>query len=204
MKRALNIAAFVLLMLIGLMATRPAHAVSAVTGTGSYHPVTKLYNYTYTIDASVLSSIGHVSFAIRQNVQINWSGPLPTNWGQPDDFNFAILSGGGAPGPVGLSGSYWGWTSSFPYGVYDEDLVFWFSTTRGVSTDTANNFYLFSGGYTGGPPGYEGFVDFGNIVAPALVNIEAPPGIVPEPGTALLWAMGLLPVMWAVGRRRVG
>lgn len=204
MKRVLNIAAFVLLMLVGLMATRPAHAVSAVTGTVSYDPVTKLYTYIYTVDASVLSSIGHVNFAIRQNVQVNWSGPLPTTWGQPDDFNFAILSGGATPGPIGISGSYWGWTSSFASGAYDKDLVFWFSTTRGVSTDTANNFFLFSGGYTGGPPGYEGFVDFGNIVAPALVNIEAPPGIVPEPGMALLWAVGLLPVMWAVGRRRVG
>ena len=203
MKRVLNIAAFVLLMLVGLMATRPAHAVSAVTGTVSYDPVTKLYTYTYTVDASVLSSQGYVEFAIRQNEQINWSGPLPDAWGQSAGFNF-FMTAGSQPNPVLVPGTFWTWISDTPNVVYTQDLVFWFSTTRGVSTDTRNNFFVFTGGGTTGPPGYEGFVDFGNIVGPALVNIEAPPGIVPEPGMALLWAMGLLPVMWAVGRRRVG
>jgi hypothetical protein len=198
MKRILTIAGFALAT---LLAPPPARAASAVTGAVNYDAATKLYTYTYTVDASALSSQGYVEFAIRENLQANWSGPMPSRWTQPDGFGFVILAGG-APPPLSISGSYWSWISTEANATFVGNLVFSFSTTRGVSTDAANNFFLFTGGGTSGPPGYEGFVDFGHIVGPSLVDIPAPT-FVPEPGTGLLWSVGLLPVLWAVGRRRI-
>lgn len=200
MKRVLSIAGCALTALAALTVTPPAQAASAVTGAVSYDAATKLYTYTYTVDSRALSSLGYVEFAVRENLKGNWSFPLPVATGQPDDFNFVMLVGDAAP-PLSISGSYWGWTNRTVNATYTGDLVFWFSTPRGVSTDTANNFYLFTGGGTSGPPGYEGFVDFGHIVGPSLVDLPAPT-VVPEPGMAWLWSAGVLPLLWAAGRPR--
>jgi len=201
MKKSLSSAALVVAALV-MTTAETAQAIPAVTGDVSFDPTTQLYTYTYTIDSSLLTG-GSILFGVRQNIAVNYTSPLPTSHTDLDGFNFSISSSAGSSGPpTSISGSYWSWWSQ-PGATFDEDLVFSFTTTRGVSTDPNNNFILYSDGYTGGPPGLESLLDYGRIVSPALVNIAPDmPVVVPEPSAALLLLAGLMPVAWMGSRKK--
>jgi len=198
---AVHVLSIAALLIAGVGIAPAVQAASAVTGSVSFDAASQLYTYTYVLDPAFLQG-GNIGLSVRQNIAVNFLAPRPEAHAEPDGFMFVLTSSANGVGPpLNISGSYWGWWSTSSNAVYDKDLVFSFSTQRGVSTDTANNFYVFSTGYTGGPPGNEIYVDFGQIVGPELVNIPEPDSPVPESSKVVMFLAGAVLLLCLAARR---
>jgi len=80
---------------------------------------------------------------------------------------------------------------------------FSFTTPFAPDTGSANNYFLWSNSYTGGPPliGSGGIVEWGHIVAPNFVS--AVPAAVPLPAAAWLFGSGLLGLIGVARRKKI-
>jgi hypothetical protein len=179
-------------LLFFLLFTSHIRAAPILTGDVSFDDFTDLYTYTYTLDTSLLLD-QTVEVGILQNLGFHFSQPNPVSHTEPDGWNFAISVGGlRNSGDQNILGSFWFWvnTSFSNDNMPSDQLMFSFTTERGVNTTLDNNYFIFNAGATTGPAENPGFIEIGHIVGPEFVTInEVSP--VPENETYALMLAGL-------------
>ncbi|HXZ46145.1 MAG TPA: VPLPA-CTERM sorting domain-containing protein, partial [Pseudolabrys sp.] len=111
------------------------------------------------------------------------------------------VSGSSADSPLNEFGTFWQWYASQALPVGSTISGFSFTTPFAPVTGSANNYFLWSNSYTGGPSsiGNGGIVEWGHIVAPDL----SAPAAVPVPTAAWLFGSGLLGLV-GVARHKKG
>lgn len=182
-----------------------ANATGIVTGEVSFDSSNNLYTYTYTLDTTTLLN-STVEFALLQNLGYDYEHPLPVSHSLPaiGQWQFVISVGGlSHSGDQNIFGSFWTWQhSSFSSSVSNVgNLVFTFTTSRGVNTSNANNYFIYNGGATSGPEENVGFIEVGHIVGPEFINFTPPPtSPVPETSICAMMLTGI--VLLDVTRRR--
>jgi hypothetical protein len=189
-----------------------------LSGSVSYNPATKLYTYRYVLDnRRGTSAINQLSI-LTDSSPVFWppfppvlpSAPIQPIWRHgafqpvahtdPSSWVFQVAhSGGSALPPVRESGTFWAWDSldgRKPGAVLQG---FSFTTSIHPTAASANNYFLFSSSFVGGPGTNSGIVEWGHVVAPDLAHA-------PEPATLVLVAWGVigLCVLGSGGRRRQG
>lgn len=185
---------FVLWLAVGIFAALPSWATSILTGSVSFDPSAGLYTYSYLLDnVSGPATINELSVLVQTGPNSNGlSGPPahsdPTAW-----FFFTAYSGNIALPPVNELGIFWAWHDYSGLPVGSSLAGFSFTTPYGPTPSTANNYFLWSNSYNGGPPCCTGVVEYGHVIAPNLA--------VPEPFSVLLLGTGLVAGSLAIRRK---
>lgn len=184
----LSVSVAVCLLVVGV----PAMSGSILSGAVSFNTATHLYTYMYTVDNT--SGPAPVNdFAVLINpFAANFtltpvSSTTPVGW-----MFFTSVSGSSALPPLNEFGTFWEWGGG-SVAVGSTLSGFSFTTPYGPQVGSANNYFVFSFSFNGGPIGNEGTVEFGHIVAPLVV---------PEPSGLILLGTGLLVGMNALRRKR--
>jgi len=101
----------------------------------------------------------------------------------------AAVSGSSADSPLNEYGAFWQWYAGQALPMGSTLSGFSFMTPFAPVTDSANNYFLWSNSYTGGPSliGNGGIVEWGHIVAP-----DFSAATVPVPAAVWLFGSGLL------------
>ncbi len=190
MKRLINIG-----LLCILFFTAHVRASPILTGDVSFSDITNLYTYTYTLDTSSLTE-NTTEVAILQNLGFHSTYPLPISHSEPEGWSFNLSSGGLVnSGDKNISGSFWMWVGGKSLGDDSSDqLIFSFTTERGVNTSQANNYFIFNDGGNTGPTEAPGVIEIGHIIGPEFITLyEVPPIVttVPENETYAMMMAGL-------------
>lgn len=181
-----------LAVIAAMLGTVVGHA-AVLTGEVRFDSQTSLYTYTYTLDTTLLNN-SNLGIGILHNIAGNHNSPQPVSHSEPNtDWQFVQSVGGlRDSGDLNINGTFWQWANVWRNAGDTGLLTFSFSTERGVNTSTANNYFVFDGAATSGPPEAPGFFEIGHIVGPEFVNIPVPPvEEVSEPSSYALLALGL-------------
>ena len=188
--------------------TGHVQAVPLVSGEVSFDSSTQLYTYRYSIGGSPEAVPPIIEFAIRIGDQAWTSSAKPDSFTEPPGgWGFSSATQGNNPA-IGIGPSaFWAWLNippEDPTGPYGGEPTggFSFTTSRQPATTELTNYFLF-GSTMAGPPGAEGFFEYGHVVAPDFGAFPTPPPAIPEPETWLMLSFGLgLLALWR--RRRMG
>lgn len=177
----------VLCFVAALSAGQKVDASTILSGEVSFDNATQLYTYSYTIDNTsgpiairdlnilIDSSQAHVAFPY-----------LPVPHSSPDGwFLGGAASGTSADPPLNEFGDFFSWTGQPPVPVGATLSGVSFSVAIAPTSSLANNYYLYSPDYSGGPPNIAagGVVEFGHVVAPDFAT--------PLPAALPLFATGI-------------
>jgi hypothetical protein len=183
------------LCVISLVAFANAFPLSAnaaiLSGNVSFDSNSGLYTYSYTLDnTSGLAAIKELSVLVDSS-QASVSTP-PVSYTSPAGWSMgAAVSGSSADSPLNEYGAFWQWYAGQALPMGSTLSGFSFMTSFAPVTDSANNYFLWSNSYTGGPSllGNGGIVEWGHIVAP---DFGAATAAVPVPAAVWLFGSGLL------------
>ncbi len=192
------------LCLVALLVFANAFPIAAnaalLSGSVSFDSNTGLYTYSYTLDnTSGPAAIKEFSVLVDSS-QASVSAP-PVSHSDPTAWSFgAAVSGTSALSPLDEYGAFWQWYGSQALTAGGIMSGFSFTTPHAPVTDSANNYFLWSNSYSGGPSGIGngGIVEWGHIVAP---NFSAPTAV-PIPAAACLFGSGLLGLIGVARRQK--
>ncbi|HYA39622.1 MAG TPA: VPLPA-CTERM sorting domain-containing protein [Candidatus Methylomirabilis sp.] len=172
---------------------------ATLSGAVSFDSNTGLYTYSYILDnTSGLAAIKELSVLVDNSQDKITKAPLsyttPTGW-----YLGQAVSGSSADSPLNEFGTFWQWYASQALPTGGTMSGFSFTTSIAPVTGSANNYFLWSNSYTGGPPaiGNGGIVEWGHIVAPDF----GATAVVPIPAAVWLFGSGLLGLI-RVARRK--
>jgi len=191
-----------LLCVISLVTFAYACPLSAnaalLSGNVSFDSNTGLYTYTYSLDnTSGPAAIKELSVLVDSSQNKDSTSPLshttPVGW----SFGEAV-SGGSADSPLNEYGAFWQWFAGEALPVGSTMGEFSFTTSFAPVAGSANNYFLWSNSYTGGPSsiGNGGIVEWGHIVAPDFV------ATVPIPAAFWLLGSGLMGLFGLARRKK--
>ncbi len=166
-----------------------------LSGSVSFDSNTGLYTYSYSLDNTTgPATLNELSVIIDSSQ--NRINRYPLSYTEPSGTGFGIaVSGTSADPPLNEFGIIWDWSMELPVG----NTLSGFSFTTAVVpvSGTANNYFLWSSFYTGGPPliGGGGIVEYGHIVAPDYG------ATVPIPAAFWLFGSGLIGMLGFMRRR---
>ena len=181
---------------VGMLAAEaPLRADSILSASVSFNPTTDLYTYSYAINnASGPAAIDELAVLV-DTASLNFH-LFPNAYSSPPGWSLATaVSGSTALPPVDEYGTFWEWVGR-PVPVGSSLSGFSFTTAAAPTTSTANDYFLFSPTFSGGPLCCQGIVAYGNVVAPNLDDVASP-----EPASILLFLIGLSPLVWSLLRR---
>jgi hypothetical protein len=199
-----------LLCIISLVAFANAFPLSAnaaiLSGNVSLDSNTGLYTYSYTLDnTSGSAAIKELSILVDSSqARVNnpsLSFTTPSGWSMG-----AAVSGSSADAPLNEYGVFWQWFAGQALPTGSTLSGFSFITPFAPVTGSANNYFLWSNSYTGGPAsiGSGGIVEWGHIVAPDFVmTASIPAAVVPLPAAAWLFGSGLLGLIGVARRKKI-
>ena len=195
-----------LLAVLSLLLLPNANATSLITGDVTFDNSTNLYTYTYTLDTTTLLN-STVEFSLLQNLGFDFEHPLPVSHTEPEigDWHFVISVGGlHNSGDQNIYGSFWSWVHLYNAESVSNigNLVFSFTTERGINTTTENNYFIFNSGATSGPEENNGFIEIGHVVGPDFINFTPIPTPVPEVNISAMMLGGLGFIGFAMRRRK--
>lgn len=178
----------------------PANA-AMLSGNVSFDSESGLFTYSYTLDNTAgLASIKELAVLVDSS-QATVSTP-PLSFTTPAGWSFSgAVSGSSASSPLNEYGAFWLWYASQALPVGGAMSGFSFTTSFAPDTGTANNYFLWSNSYSGGPSmiGNGGILEWGHIVAPDF----SASAVVPIPAAAWLFGAGLLGLIGVARRPRV-
>jgi len=182
-----------LLGLISLVAFTNAWPLLAnaaiVSGNVSFDSNTGLYTYNYTLD-NTSGPAGIKEFSVLYDTSQNKTSAPPLSFTSPSGWSFGeAVSGSSADSPLNEFGAFWQWYASQALPTGGTMSGFSFTTSFAPVTGSANNYFLWSNSYTGGPAaiGNGGIVEWGHVVAPNFST-----AVVPVPAALWLFGSGLL------------
>jgi len=176
----------VLCFVAALSAGQKVDASTILSGEVSFDNVTQLYTYNYTIDNTsgpiAIRDLNILIDTSQDSVTPLWPVPnsSPAGWGFSGAF-----AGTSADPPLNEFGAFFGWSGQPPVSIGSTLSGFSFSVAIAPTSSLANNYYLYSPDYSGGPPNIVagGIVEFGHVVAPDFAT--------PLPAALPLFASGL-------------
>jgi len=177
----------------------PANA-AILSGNVSFDSNTGLYTYSYTLDNTTGPAVIKELSILFDSSQNSVSAP-PHSFTTPTGWSFGeAVSGSSADSPLNEFGAFWQWYGSQALPTGSAMGGFSFTTPFAPVTGSANNYFLWSNSYTGGPSsiGNGGIVEWGHIVAP---NFSAPTAV-PVPAAVWLFASGLLGLVGVAQRKK--
>jgi len=191
-----------LLCVVSLVASAvmcpPVANAAMLTGNVAFDSNTGLYTYHYTLDnTSGPGAIKELSVLVDSS-QARVSAP-PVSFASPTGWSSRqAVSGTSADSPLSEYGAFWQWWANQALPVGNTMTGFSFTTPFAPVTGSANNYFLWSNSYTGGPSsiGNGGIVEWGHIVAPNFV------AAVPIPATLWLFGSGLMGLIGVARRKK--
>jgi len=192
-----------LLGVISLAAFANAWPLSAnaaiLSGDVSFDSNTGLYTYNYVLDnTSGPAAIKELS--VLYDSSQNNASPPPVSYTSPAGWSFGeAVSGSSADSPLNEFGAFWQWYAGQALPTGSTMSGFSFTTSFAPVTGSANNYFLWSNSYTGGPAsiGNGGIVEWGHIVAP-----DFSAAVVPIPAAVWLFGSGLLGLIGVARRKK--
>ena len=176
-----------------------AHA-AILSGNVSLDSNTGLYTYSYILDnTSGPAAIKELSVLFdRRQPSLS---PPPHSYTTPAGWSFGqAVSGSSSDSPLNEFGAFWQWYAIQALPTGSTMSGFSFTTPFAPVAGSANNYFLWSNSYTGGPAsiGNGGIVEWGHIVAPDF----SAPTAVPAPASVWLFGSGLLGLIGVVRRKK--
>ena len=189
-----RLALIALSLTIGIAGSGGIANAGILTGSVSFNSITNLYTYSYTLDnRSGPATVNDFAILISTVQDPTLTPAAHTDPG--GSIFFTSFSGSSSLPPLNESGTFWEWASfSVPVGTMLSG--FSFSTPYAPVSNSANNYFLYGDTYTGGPPGNEGVIEYGHIVAP-----DVPVPTAPEPSSLMLFGSGILGLAGILRRR---
>jgi len=186
--------------LVAFAVASPLAANAAIlSGNVSFDSNTGLYTYSYSLDnTSGPGAIKELSVLVDSS-QNRVSAP-PASFASPTGWSSRqAVSGTSADSPLNEFGAFWQWWANQALPVGNTMTGFSFTTAFAPVTGSANNYFLWSNSYTGGPSaiGNGGIVEWGHVVAPNFV------AAVPIPAAAWLFGSGLMGLIGLARRKKV-
>ena len=183
-----------LLLLASVLLGGRVEAAPILGGSVSFDSATNRFTYSYVLNNRAgPAPINELSILINSFLQDPFFNPAAHT--EPPGWNFSpATSGTSALPPLNEFGTFWRWFNSTGVPVGAVLSGFSFTTDRGPTLGTTNNYFLFSSTFSGGPEFTPGILEFGHIVAPDFA--------VPEPPTFALLGIGALGLMGSCWRRR--
>lgn len=193
-----------LLCVVSLMAYANVCPLSAdaamLSGNVSFDSDSGLYTYSYVLDNTAgLAAIKELSVLVDGSQDKLTQTPLshtsPSAWSLRE-----AVSGSSADSPLNEFGTFWQWYAGPALSIGETMSGFSFTTSVAPVIGSANNYFLWSNSYTGGPSGIGngGIVEWGHIVAPDFGAAVAP---VPVPAAVWLFGSGLAGLFGLASRR---
>jgi hypothetical protein len=191
---------FRVLSLVAFANAWPLLANAAIlSGNVSFDSNTGLYTYNYTLD-NTSGPAGIKEFSVLYDTSQDKTTTPPLSFTSPSGWSFGeAVSGSSADSPLNEFGAFWQWYAAEALPSGSTMSGFSFTTSFAPVTGSANNYFLWSNSYTGGPAsiGNGGIVEWGHIVAP---NFSA--AVVPLPAAVWLFGSGLLGLIGVARRRK--
>jgi hypothetical protein len=196
-----------LLGLFAVAASPRAASATILSGDVSFDAATGLYTYTYTVNnTSGPGPIDELSILVSSDMELYATDKgLPNSKTSPNGWDFGSYKCDPIYPPAASVlneyGSCWMWSSGAagPVDIGQVESSFSVTTACPPSTDTGNNYFLYSYTYSGGLqtfPGAAGsMVEWGHVVAPNLDSV-------PEPSTFALLGIGLVGLIAFALRKR--